>query len=404
MHTLPSYFRCLSILAAALLACSQSALGVVYPMPAHGEDVVGENVTVRAGDYDSVLTIADRYDIGMHEILEANPNLGISPNDANRRLPAGTSVVVPTQFVLPPFRKGIVINMSELRLYYFTADGQQVYTYPVAMGRDAWRTPLLVTSVAGKTPNPTWHVPASIRKHTLATTGERLPEYVKPGPKNPLGAYAIRLSAPGYLIHGTNLQGSVGRYVSSGCIRMHSADIDELYHNVSPGTAVHIINFPDKVGWHDGQLYLEAHIPVELDEPAGKLNPGSLSAAIAMATKSKAAKVDLNKAQSVQARHNGMPEPIGYGGASHANNAGSSNDDDTIAFRFKQDPTDYSYNQEITPANDYEQYQPPSEEPSSTIQDGVPIYSYRPGEARVYSYNQQNDDYPAYTLEEYPNY
>lgn len=307
--SLPRFLSTLGI-GLGLFTLSSTACATVYPMPPGGEDVIGANLEVRAGDDDSILTIGDRYDIGMHEMLEANPHLGIDPSSANRRLPVGTPVTVPAQFVLPPFREGIVINMPELRLYYFTPDGAEVYTYPVAMGRDAWRTPVAKTRVVSKEANPTWHVPKSIHKYILETTGENLPEYVKPGPKNPLGPYAMHLAVNGYLIHGTNLHGSVGRYVSSGCVRMHNEDVDELYHQVSIGTPVHIINYPDKIGWYNGQAYLESHVPIDMDVPSGHLSPGSLEGAFGMA-KIEPASVDWNNAQIVVQEHLGMPQPIG---------------------------------------------------------------------------------------------
>jgi L,D-transpeptidase ErfK/SrfK len=104
-------------------------------------------------------------------------------------------------------------------------------------------------------------VPASIRKEH-ADRGDPLPSVVKPGPDNPLGAYALTLSLPSYLIHGTNKPAGVGMRSSHGCIRLYPEDIEALFSRVPRGTAVRIVNQPVLAGWRDGQLYLEVHPPL----------------------------------------------------------------------------------------------------------------------------------------------
>ena len=85
---------------------------------------------------------------------------------------------------------------------------------------------------------------------------------------NPLGAYAMRLSQPEYIIHGTNKPYGVGMRVSHGCIRLYPEDIETLFPQVRLQTPVRIINQPYKVGRHGDQLYLEAH--PYLEEDAGQ--------------------------------------------------------------------------------------------------------------------------------------
>lgn len=297
---------------AGILLCA-SAYGEAYYMPLPGEDVIGDNVQVKARGGDTLLTIGNRYGIGMHEMLEANQQLGLTGANAHNRLRSGKKVTVPKQFVLPPFRKGIVINLPEARLYYFSSDGQYVYTYPVGLGRMAWRTPITKTSVIGKEIDPTWNVPKSIRKHVLETTGKNLPSSVPPGPDNPLGKYAMRLGAGSgsYLIHGTNQPWTIGKFVSSGCIRMHNNDVEELYQMVANGTSVRIINYPQKAGWRGGQLYLESQSPVDINASVSSLNPGSAKAVITKAAKSRGAAIDWGKADGVVSRSDGLPQPIG---------------------------------------------------------------------------------------------
>ena len=123
---------------------------------------------------------------------------------------AGKDIVIPGRRILPNVpHEGVVINLPEHRLYYFPKrkknEPQKVITYPVSIGKMDWHTPLGETRIVGKTKNPSWHPPESVRKEH-AERGDPLPAVVKPGPDNPLGAYSMRLGiTPGaYLIHGTN--------------------------------------------------------------------------------------------------------------------------------------------------------------------------------------------------------
>jgi len=303
----------LVLMAAGVLAAAQfsTAYAAEYAMPANGDGVVGEVQNIRAESGDTLLTIGNRYGLGMHEMLEANPNLHLDQDTASKPLSWRTKVVVPTQFVLPPIRKGIVINMPELRLYYFTADGSRVYTYPVGMGRDEWRTPLAQTTVISKETDPVWRVPPSIHKYVLEESGKDLPAVVEPGPENPLGPYALRLGTAGYLIHGTNQPWSIGKYVSSGCIRLHNEDITELYEHAKVGTPVAIVNYANKAAWSNGRLYFDARVPMQINAPTSKLNPGSPEEVINSALKSRHVAVDWDKVAKMTANPTGIPQPIG---------------------------------------------------------------------------------------------
>jgi L,D-transpeptidase ErfK/SrfK len=303
------YFRLIGWLALLTIGLVPSlAFSTTYPMPRSGNDVVGENYTVRTQPGDTLASLGLRYGMSLHKILEANPTI----RDADRLLGAGRKILIPAQIILPPFRKGIVVNLAELRLYYFTPDGKYVMTFPVAMGRDEWRTPTTFTKVVYKETDPVWHVPESIREYTIENTGEVLPDEVQPGPENPLGHYALHLGAPGYLIHGNNNAKSIGRFVSSGCIRMKNADIETLFNLVKLGTQVYIIHYPNKVGWHDGVLYQESQIPVSLSEEPSYLNQTSLENVIDQGLHNKAAVIDWKTAEEVEGQHLGIPEPIGH--------------------------------------------------------------------------------------------
>ncbi len=292
-------------LAQALWLCSTGILATTYPMPHKGSDIVGQILTVEAESGDTLLKIANDYNIGWHEIMEANP-------DANPQyLHSGQRIVVPTAYILPPFRSGIVINLAELRLYYFTRDKKYVYTYPVGLGRKEWRTPIVDSTIVNKKEHPTWFVPESIREFVYAQTGKELPDYIGPGPENPLGDYAIYMAKAGYLIHGTNQPWSVGKLVSSGCIRLQAEDIEELFHAVSIGEKVRIVHYPYKLGWNDSQLYLEAHVPVNISDPISHLNMVSADDAVRDAVKGHNFKVDWDKVDQTINHQLGVPVAIG---------------------------------------------------------------------------------------------
>jgi len=141
-----------------------------------------------------------------------------------------------------------------MRLYYFEEPGAAPESYPIAIGREGRNTPLGTTQVVRKTENPTWYPPASIRAEK-----PELPPVVPPGPDNPLGAYALYLGWPAYLIHGTNKPWGIGRQASAGCIRMYPEDIERLFARVPVGTTVTVVNQPVKIAWIGDELFVEVH-------------------------------------------------------------------------------------------------------------------------------------------------
>src|SRR3989344_3487807 len=224
--------------------------------------VIGQVQLATVNKGENLLAIAKKYDIASSKIIDANPQY------KNKILHPGDVVIVPTRFILPKYREGIVVNLAELRLYYFPLDSNKVYTYPIAVGRIGWRTPTTKTLVYKKEANPIWKFPTCIRNYTYQTKGYWLPSVVMPGPDNPLGKYALYLKLSGYLIHGTNDPSSIGKYVSSGCMRMYAPDIEQLYNLVPIGTSVYIIHHAYKADWHHKELYLESH--KLMDEMANK--------------------------------------------------------------------------------------------------------------------------------------
>jgi L,D-transpeptidase ErfK/SrfK len=295
--------------AAALLWLGPGiAAAATYPMPPDGGDLAGRVEYTSAQQEDTLIDIARRASIGQLEIDMANSKV-------DRWLPGeGTRVVIPHLYILPDApRAGIVVNIPEMRLYYYPVQYEtilhkkygpapksksrkgkaaapkqvvvatstemggpiskatEVITYPVSMGRMDWRTPLGKTRIAQKVKDPTWTPPASIkREHALK--GDILPDVVPAGPSNPLGPYAMKLGVAGYLIHGTDQVDpgkpfGIGLRVTHGCMRMYNEDVTQLYPEVNVGTPVYLVNQPVKLGWQAGELYMEASWP--LDEDAG---------------------------------------------------------------------------------------------------------------------------------------
>jgi L,D-transpeptidase ErfK/SrfK len=282
-----------------------------FRLPDNGDTVVGDvNLTSVVGK-NMVLDLAMTYDQGYEEMRLANPQLDMfAPGD-------GAEVLIPSQYVLPAATPdGIVINVPEMRLYYFPRakpkEPKVVITHPISIGREDWVTPHGTTKVTAKIKDPVWVPPESIRKEHM-TWGDVLPKVVPAGPDNPMGQFAIKLGLPGYFIHGTDEQKSygIGMRVTHGCIRMYPKDIESLFMQIPVGTPVQIINQPLKVGRLKGSLYLEAH-PHLLEDPAIRDDHYAkvvnlLIAAIGQAR----SEVDWAEIRSAVGDRNGIPVSIG---------------------------------------------------------------------------------------------
>mgnify|MGYP003376867547 CR=1 FL=1 len=257
---------------------ASTAQATVYPLPPPGTDVIGEVKVVYAKREETFLDIARQNGLGYDEIVHANPGV-------DRWSPGhGTPIVLPLRHILPDTpREGIVLNIPEMRLYYYppaSAGGERVvHTYPVSIGRMDWKTPLGTTKIIGKEVDPPWRPPASI-KAEHAKDGDILPDVVPGGPDNPLGRHAMRLGVPGYLIHGTDKPYGIGMQVTHGCVRMYPEDIEHLFGMVAMGTTVRLIDQPVKVGRINGELLLEAHEPLAEDESPVKVTPEQVQKAV----------------------------------------------------------------------------------------------------------------------------
>ena len=298
----PSLFGLLLSTSLYCLGSYAPAFCLTFALPTNG-DLVGDIHMVKVHRGESLGDIGRQYDVGVVEMIEANPDL-------DPWVPtAGATVVIPTQFILPPGpRVGIVMNLAELRLYFYHPDNRSVTTYPLGLGKKGWSTPLGLTKIIAKEKDPTWTPPASIRKEHLMK-GEVLPAVVPPGPANPLGRYKFRLGFSGFLLHGTNRPGGIGVRSTHGCIRLFPEDIEVLYQLVPVGTPVRIIHEPFKVGQKNGRVYLEVHQPITEVHFEGSNSLENLNQVIANSLK-EPHQVNWTSAKQAAMAANGYPVGI----------------------------------------------------------------------------------------------
>ncbi|OGW73023.1 MAG: hypothetical protein A3J81_02705, partial [Nitrospirae bacterium RIFOXYB2_FULL_43_5] len=223
-----------------ILWAAQSADAASYPYTKNNT-VVGSLKGYIVKNDESLIEIARKFKLGYNEIADANPDIDpFVPGN-------GTSVAIPSFWILPDVKsyEGIVINLSEMRLYYFfkRRSSKLVATFPVGIGSEGNDTPTGEFKIVEKIVKPRWRVPESIRKEK-----PNLPAVVPSGPDNPLGSHALRLSLGSYLIHGTNRPWGVGRRASHGCIRLYPEDIPKLFKLAPNGVRVTIVRQPVKVG------------------------------------------------------------------------------------------------------------------------------------------------------------
>ena len=246
----PGAFAIAAVMVAAMAFAAAGAAAEGDPA-AEGpsSDMIGELRQVAAAHEDTLLDLARANGLGYIEMVAANP--GIDPWVPGESTP----VTLPTAHILPDAgRQGLVVNLAEQRLYYFGPPGTEPATFPLGIGKEGWTTPLGTTEIVRKKERPSWYPPESIRAEK-----PDLPKVVPPGPNNPLGSHALYFGWPKYLIHGTNRPWGIGRQVSHGCIRLYPEDIGRLFDLVPVGAPVQVIEQAVKVGWFDGELYVEAH-------------------------------------------------------------------------------------------------------------------------------------------------
>ena len=280
-----------------------------FRLRADSPDLIGEIALATTVHADTLSDLARAYDQGYLEMRLANPLVDPwIPGD-------GTELVVPSRYVLPQaIRKGIVVNVPEMRLYYFPekspAAGGVVMTYPISIGRQEWLTPHGLTKIVAKVKDPIWYPPESIREEHAAN-GDPLPKIVAAGPDNPLGAFALRLGISGYLIHGTNRPYGVGMRVTHGCVRLYPKDIKTVFSSVSVGTPVQIVNQPYKIGLANDKLYIEVHPHLSEDQEAFRDQFSHVMSLIVARTKGLDVQLSWKNLRNAVVRKDGIPMIIG---------------------------------------------------------------------------------------------
>ena len=282
---------------------------VSYFLDEEQGSLIGAIQTTETRYEDTLLDVARLHGLGYHDIKLINPTI-------DTWLPGeGKQITLPSHYILPDTRRrGIVLNIPEMRLYYFHKqeedDKLKVITYPLGIGREGWDTPYVKTKIIQKQKDPYWFPPKSIREEH-AEAGDPLPRRVGPGPENPLGRYALRLGLPQYLIHGTNKPYGIGMRVSHGCIRLYPEDIEQLFSQIELNTPVNIINQPYKLGFEGERIFLEAHPFLQED---AELFQGSLTSMVRILvnlTEGRDYELDWDKAKQVIHDMEGVPIEIG---------------------------------------------------------------------------------------------
>ena len=245
MSTSPAILRGATL--AALILVGGLAAGGRGAL-ASPDDVIGAPRVYRALATMGLLDVARANGLGYVETVAANPGIDPRPDGTSR------TVALPTQHVLPDApRRGIVVNLPEMRLYYFPPSGP-VRSFPIGVGKVGKETPSGRTQITRKAAYPVW-VPTQSERAEDRT----LPARVGPGPANQLGDRALYLGWDEYAIHGTNNSDSIGRHDSHGCIKLYPDDIATLFEIIPVGTPVLVVNQPVKVGWLADELYLQVH-------------------------------------------------------------------------------------------------------------------------------------------------
>lgn len=276
---------------------------VRYPFRIGGgsdASVIGDLSTYVVQEGDTLLDVGRHFDLGYNEMTSANP--GVDP-----WMPSPDEVLlIPTEYVLPDARpQGVIVNIPEMRLYHYQAGGM-VVTYPVGLGRDDWRTPEGTFKIRGKTENPTWVIPESIRAEHIRERNDPRTFIAGGDPENPLGHHRLELTLPLYALHGSNMPWGVGMQVSHGCVRLYNEDIAVLFREVPVGSPGEFLYQPVKVGSRNDEIFVEVHPDIyslrgDLVEEARRLleKRGWLSG------------VDESRLRQAVAAQSGLPVAIG---------------------------------------------------------------------------------------------
>jgi L,D-transpeptidase ErfK/SrfK len=272
-------------------------------LPVRSELIIGGEKLYKVKKGDTLRLIGAKYGVSKQVLAKLN---GLDPK---KPLRAGQVLRLTTRHIIPKkVKDGLVINIADCTLYYFR-DGALSSVLPVALGRPkskrAWRTPTGDFRILSKVKGPTWRVPPSIRKE-MEEMGEKVVTEVPPGPRNPLGKFAIRTSIPGIMIHSTTSPASIYGFSSHGCIRVFPDRMEELFKEVRVNTRGEIIYQPVKIAVTEGgRVYLEVH-----DDVYRKVDSLEKEAREAIEEKKMQSQVDWKKVGMVLQEKTGIAEDV----------------------------------------------------------------------------------------------
>ena len=171
-------FRLLTL--AVLVSSIPIAFAQNYPLPPTGHNLIGQVQSIYASDSDTPTTLAQRYNLGLNAVIAANPG-------TTEQTVGNGYVKIPTEFLLPPLpHRGIIVNLPEMRMYYYPENSNDVMSFPIGIGKIGKTIPIENTVITRKVVNPIWTPPKDIREFNRAQ-GIELPDHIPPGPDNPLG-------------------------------------------------------------------------------------------------------------------------------------------------------------------------------------------------------------------------
>ena len=315
MNILKTYISTLALFSALILSApvamaappSTATPAAKISYAPYTKPYIGQMQEMRASYEDTLVHIGREYGVGFVEMRAANPTV-------DPWLPgAGTNIVIPTLNILPDApHEGAVVNLAEMRIYFYKTPNSEPITFPIGIGRDGLKTPLGPTTITRKKEGPTWTPTERMRREDPT-----LPAFVPPGPDNPMGSHSLYLGFPMIAIHGTNKPYGIGRRVSSGCIRMFPEDITQMFDLAPVGTKVFVVDQPIKAAWIGDRFFLEVHPTQDqaaVMEQAGsvpdyQLSERDLSYIMRVAGKDMQ-NLDWQKIRKVVKERRGYPVPI----------------------------------------------------------------------------------------------
>ncbi len=309
---------------------------MLFAVHASADTIIGGDVTHTVGKGENLYRVGAKYGVYWKAIARTN---GLSEKDP---LVEGTTLKLNTRRIVPRVvDNGIIINIPDRTLYFFRE--KQLMALPVGLGAifkneySDWKTPEGKFRIVSKRKDPTWYVPESIQIE-YAIKGKNIEETVPPGPKNPLGKYAIKTSLPAVLIHETIWPGSVYRYMSHGCIRMLPEHIEQLFPLVEVNMPGEIIYEPVKVALtEDGRTFVEIRTDIYRKHKSLKNYTTKLIESRGMSDK-----VDWQKIDRLIKEESGIAEDVSLG--KPARSAASSGSGSSVRPGFTGRVVDYFRN------------------------------------------------------------